>query len=182
MATSTLIPAPFSYSLLWSDRLCSWYRSLAAAVPSRRASVWPGWWVLNGSFVIPYHTKVSLLSRQYSIILVILLILTCVLTFVYLKNINSSSLAEKQLNDYWQLQKNGTNAMDKVQTQVSESCNGVSIAHSIYYNVTSFIRSWSAVVCMAPATTLRLSWSFQRAAMLLVTVPRQITPYTTMAA
>lgn len=56
---------------------------------------------------------------QYAIILLIILVLTCVLTFVYVRNTDEQKLARSDLNTAWDKQKNGTDAMGFYQTNVS---------------------------------------------------------------
>ncbi|XP_030387472.1 protein late bloomer [Scaptodrosophila lebanonensis] len=48
------------------------------------------------------------LTWTYAIILLVVIILTCVLTFVYLQRIDEQDVAQKQVNKAWELQKNGS--------------------------------------------------------------------------
>ncbi|XP_060653522.1 protein late bloomer [Drosophila sulfurigaster albostrigata] len=53
----------------------------------------------------------SCLTWMYAIIMLIILILSCVLCFVYVHHIDDEQLARSQLNNAWAQQKNGTDAM-----------------------------------------------------------------------
>ncbi|XP_068147127.1 protein late bloomer [Drosophila tropicalis] len=63
------------------------------------------------------------LSWTYAISLLVLLILTCILVFVYAKRIDGEQVAKNVLNDAWNKQKNGTDAMSFYQTNFH--CCGV---------------------------------------------------------
>lgn len=63
------------------------------------------------------------LTWMYAIILLIILILTCVLCFVYVHHIDEDQMARTQLNEAWAKQKNGTDAMSIYQS--SFKCCGI---------------------------------------------------------
>ncbi|KAL7736647.1 hypothetical protein ACLKA6_015282 [Drosophila palustris] len=65
----------------------------------------------------------SCLTWMYAIILLIILILSCVLCFVYVHHVDENQLARTELNKAWAKQKNGTDAMSIYQTSLK--CCGV---------------------------------------------------------
>ncbi|XP_064540332.1 protein late bloomer [Drosophila montana] len=63
------------------------------------------------------------LTWMYAVVLLIILILSSVLCFVYLKRIDEQTLSREQLNQAWDKQKNGTDAMAVYQTNLK--CCGI---------------------------------------------------------
>jgi len=76
-----------------------------------------------------YINYLSLCLYQYAIILLIILILTCVLCFVYVHHIDEDQMARTQLNEAWAKQKNGTDAMSIYQSSVI-----IDILYFLYIN------------------------------------------------
>ncbi|XP_034480098.1 23 kDa integral membrane protein, partial [Drosophila innubila] len=97
----------------------------------------------------------SCLTWLYAIFLLIILVLTCVLAFVYVRNTDEQQLARTELNSAWDKQKNGTDAMGiyqanfkccgvngpddykKANITIPQSCNlsensSTTVSHSVY--------------------------------------------------